>query len=126
MLSRLTGVERHSPLVRPRTLSSREPATLSPQRVRRRTARLKTCLVNHPGSTYRLSVIVMLLFERKARALLSERLHPASCPKRIARAVLSVWVEACALGRLRSRRAAVGRRPRTVRSTRRRAKPIGG
>ena len=52
-VSRLTGVVRHSPLVRPRTRSSREPHTLTPARVRRATDGLNTWRVNQPGSTYR-------------------------------------------------------------------------
>src|ERR1022692_2500155 len=51
-VSRLTGVALHSPLLRPRTRSSRDPHTLMPARVSAATARLKTVRVNHPGSTY--------------------------------------------------------------------------
>jgi len=49
---RLTGVARHSPVDRPRTRSSRLPITLTPRRVRRRTTRLKTFLVNQEGTVY--------------------------------------------------------------------------
>ena len=68
MVSRFTGVERHSPLVRPLTRSSREPITLTPSKVSRRTARLKTLVVNHPGCRYRDSVIAPSLSERRALA----------------------------------------------------------
>ena len=53
MVRRFTGTVRHSPLDRPRTLSSRDPATLIPNRVRPATPPLKRCRVNHPGRTYR-------------------------------------------------------------------------
>ena len=49
--ARFTGVARHSPLFRPRTRSSRDPATLMPSRVNAATAPLKTLRVNQPGST---------------------------------------------------------------------------
>jgi Cation transporter/ATPase, N-terminus len=51
-VSRLTGVARHSPLVRPRTRSSRDPHTLTPARVSTATAGLKILRVNQPGLTY--------------------------------------------------------------------------
>ena len=48
-VNRLTGVRRGSPLLRPRTSSTRDPATLTPARVSSATAGLKMCRVNQPG-----------------------------------------------------------------------------
>jgi hypothetical protein len=42
-------VRRGSPVLRPRTSRTRDPATLSPIRVSTATARLNTCVVNQPG-----------------------------------------------------------------------------
>src|SRR5438045_9460248 len=47
---RLTGTDRHSPEVRPRTRSTREPTTLMPSRVRPALIGLKTFLVDHLGA----------------------------------------------------------------------------
>ena len=47
---------RTSPVVRPRTARIREPHTLTPARVRTATLRLNTCVVNHPGLTYRSAI----------------------------------------------------------------------
>src|SRR2546430_372956 len=49
----LPGGVLHSPLLRPRTRSSREPQTLTPARVNNATMGLKTCLLTHPGRAYR-------------------------------------------------------------------------
>src|SRR4051794_29923828 len=54
--SRLTGVLRHSPLFRPFTSSTREPAMLIPVRVAPATSLLKTFLVNQPGSLKRSAI----------------------------------------------------------------------
>jgi hypothetical protein len=45
----LTGACRHSPLLRPCTSSTRDPAMLIPSRVNPETMRLKTFFVNQPG-----------------------------------------------------------------------------
>src|SRR4029077_9441484 len=47
--SRLTGVERHCPDLRPLTSRTREPIRLIPIRVAPATALLKTLRVNQPG-----------------------------------------------------------------------------
>ena len=69
---------RHSPLVRPRTRSSREPQTLIPRRVRRRTQRLNTCRVNQParGSAARWSSCLPCeIREQRSRLEQCCRLH---------------------------------------------------
>jgi hypothetical protein len=53
-VSRLTGVERHCPLDRPRTRRTRDPMTLTPARVSHPTSWLKIRSVR-VGATYRLS-----------------------------------------------------------------------